>query len=138
MDTGSIVFLVVTYWCAFALAGAYCSKVRGRPGPEGFIFGLLFGPLGVLIAAVLSGGPSPIGAWHADLMSVDRAAREREREPKVDFSAIPAGGKGAVEPLAPARPSSKPASAAPPPVPKKAPRKLLGEVSEPWMGDIDS
>ncbi|HLI57640.1 MAG TPA: hypothetical protein VKY26_11495 [Actinomycetota bacterium] len=84
---GVIVGLAFLVVCG--LAGAHCSKVRGRPEQEGFAFGLLLGPLGILIAAVLASPPA------------------------------------APQPQA-ARPS-----------PRAKSRPLLGEVSEPWMGEID-
>jgi hypothetical protein len=41
------------YLLSTALAGYYVSAEKGRGGGEGLIFGLLFGPLGLLIAVLM-------------------------------------------------------------------------------------
>ena len=57
MDTlDSIPWLLVLpacYWLACVGAACYCSAARDRSMAEGFWFGLLFGPLGVIVAACL-------------------------------------------------------------------------------------
>jgi len=51
---GLAVFLVL---CSGA--GGYCSVQRGRPVEEGLIFGLILGPIGVIVAACLPEIPRP-------------------------------------------------------------------------------
>jgi ribosomal protein L37AE/L43A len=49
--------MLVVYLIVALLCGAICTSIyqsKGRPGSSGFLLGFLFGPLGVLIAAVLS------------------------------------------------------------------------------------
>lgn len=41
------------WWVGCAALGAYVSVQKGRQGGEGFTLGLLFGPLGVLVALLL-------------------------------------------------------------------------------------
>ena len=44
---------LVTFWILMAGLGWYVSEQKRRPGGEGFALGLLFGPFGVLVAALL-------------------------------------------------------------------------------------
>jgi hypothetical protein len=47
------VLAAVAAWVALGLLGWYVSAQKGRPAAEGVLLGLLFGPLGVLVAALL-------------------------------------------------------------------------------------
>ncbi len=40
-------------WGVSIVAGDYVARQKGRTGTEGAVFGLIFGPLGVLIVACL-------------------------------------------------------------------------------------
>ena len=53
-------FLALVGWLAFAGLGAWVATQKGRGPAEGLILGLLFGPYGTLIEALLpnqEGGP---------------------------------------------------------------------------------
>jgi hypothetical protein len=103
--TATNVFLAAAVYLAVCgAAGAYVSGQLGREGIEGFVLALLFGPLGVLIAACLP--------------AIDRAKAGGEQEEKVDV--VEEGLRAAVGWTMPSEP---------PPAPR-APRRLLGEVRE--------
>ena len=51
--------IVVVVALAFATLGAWIASQKNRDGGEGFILGLLFGPVGVIIEAVLPTLASP-------------------------------------------------------------------------------
>ena len=54
MDTSLIVSLSgLGFLLLCGGMGAYCSNEKGRPGHEGFWFGVLLGPFGVIAAACL-------------------------------------------------------------------------------------
>jgi hypothetical protein len=54
---------VIATWCACAGLGAWVAGEKRRPAAQGVILGFLFGPIGVLILALLPNGeretPSP-------------------------------------------------------------------------------
>src|SRR5271157_5188964 len=50
----------VAIWFIFAILGAWIASQKGRSGGEGFALGCLFGPIGVLIAALLPVLPPPV------------------------------------------------------------------------------
>jgi hypothetical protein len=50
--------LLVVYWIVCCCAGAYVALEKGRSATEGCWFGLLFGPIGVLIVACLPTKPT--------------------------------------------------------------------------------
>lgn len=82
--TGSL-FLVVS-----GGFGAYVSEVKHRYWAEGFIFGVVMGPLGVIAEACLPTLPAPV-APKAPAMLVprlDRRAKEEEAAPGVDVEAL--------------------------------------------------
>lgn len=84
----------------FGFLGMWVADQKSRPSSEGFLLGLLFGPLGVLIEAVLPNGvpqakvavipedplvrQARLIAWRADqddrMRRAAEAARQRERE----------------------------------------------------------
>ena len=82
--------LAVAFWaCAFGGGGAYIASVRRRPIAGGVAFGLVLGPIGLLIEALLPLGPEDVdlvdlrvngvgfGRWpRADAELVQRMARE--------------------------------------------------------------
>jgi hypothetical protein len=45
--------VIVAIWCAFAASGAWIATQKSRDALEGFLLGLLFGPVGVLIELFL-------------------------------------------------------------------------------------
>lgn len=53
LGPGDIGFLWMLVWGAFVVLGCYVSVQKGREFGEGFMLSLLFGPFGVLIAALL-------------------------------------------------------------------------------------
>jgi hypothetical protein len=78
-------------WLVFAVFGAWVAAQKDRGQGEGFVLGFLFGPLGVLIEALLPAGkpaeppsPKPAGPsrWEKPLRPVD------EDEPEPDLSAF--------------------------------------------------
>ena len=52
-------------WAAFAGLGAFIASAKSRPVREGLLIGLLFGPLGCLIEALLPTGVAAGGASSA-------------------------------------------------------------------------
>ncbi|MGO9471412.1 MAG: hypothetical protein ACLQIB_06975 [Isosphaeraceae bacterium] len=50
---------VAGYFVLSAMVGCYVAYEKGRSQMEGFILGLLFGPLGLLIVACLPTGDNP-------------------------------------------------------------------------------
>jgi len=54
-------FLVVAFvvWCVFAALGGWIAEQKNRGGGEGVALGFLFGPLGVLVEALLPTLPPP-------------------------------------------------------------------------------
>ena len=63
-----IILLIV--WAAFGALGYYIATQKGRPQAEGLLLGFLFGPLGVLLVALL---PSKSAEQHG------RAVGRRDR-----------------------------------------------------------
>lgn len=117
----------MAYAVIFGALGSYIADQKGRSTVEGTLFGVFLGPIGLLIVAALPA-----------------QAVERQRQPpaaeddspdRIDFGAIPPGGNGAMDPLATRRKTPPPLPGASPD--RRKPRKLLGEVSEPWMEDLD-
>jgi hypothetical protein len=53
MDATSTVLLLVIAWLLHAGLGYYVGEQTGRGGGEGFVLGLLFGPIGAIVAALL-------------------------------------------------------------------------------------
>lgn len=53
-----MLFLIVG-WLLLAALAMYVAVQRRRPVFEGFVLGLVFGPLGVLVAALLPMPPAP-------------------------------------------------------------------------------
>jgi hypothetical protein len=47
--------VILLAWSLFAGLGYYVAIQKGRPPAEGLVLGLLFGPLGCLVAALLPG-----------------------------------------------------------------------------------
>lgn len=47
------ILVVLACWTIFAFLGSWIAVAKRRAGPEGFMLGLLFGPLGCLIEALL-------------------------------------------------------------------------------------
>ncbi len=47
---------VVVGWLACGAFGYYVARAKGRPGSEGVLFGLLLGPLGLLLVVLLPAG----------------------------------------------------------------------------------
>lgn len=55
---GITIFLIVSAWLiVFGAFGGYVSIQVGREPAEGLILGALFGPLGVIVAALLPADP---------------------------------------------------------------------------------
>lgn len=52
---------VTALWIAFPALGFYVAKQKGRSIVEGIILGVLFGPLGVLVEALLPDARDPVG-----------------------------------------------------------------------------
>ncbi len=52
--------VVLFLWFIFGILGAWISSQKGRSGGEGFALGCLFGPIGVLVAALLPVLPPPV------------------------------------------------------------------------------
>jgi hypothetical protein len=57
MIGGGIFYLLVT-----GLAGSYVSFEKGRSGWEGFLFGVFFGPIGLVVAACMPTAPAPVAS----------------------------------------------------------------------------
>jgi hypothetical protein len=51
------VILVIVLFAYFAGVGIYVAKAKGRPTEEGLVLGLIAGPFGWLIVAMLPAGP---------------------------------------------------------------------------------
>src|SRR5688572_3265146 len=52
--------IVVVGWLAMGAVGSYVARQKGRASGEGFLFGVLLGPLGVIVEGVLpTVGPPP-------------------------------------------------------------------------------
>jgi len=68
MDTTTIVALCVFvgYLLLCAVCGIYVATEKNRSQNEGFLFGLLFGPLGLIVVACL-----PIGTAREDAANED-------------------------------------------------------------------
>jgi hypothetical protein len=56
MGTVGWVILGCGYWVACALVAANVSWAKGRPSIEGGLYGLVLGPMGVVVAALM---PTP-------------------------------------------------------------------------------
>jgi hypothetical protein len=54
---GAMIYLIVC-----AVAGKYVAVQKGRPEGEGILFGILFGPLGLILVACLPDGPARVQA----------------------------------------------------------------------------
>lgn len=48
-----VLVVLLMLWCAFGGLGWYIAGQKGRSGGEGAVLGFLFGPLGVLVEALL-------------------------------------------------------------------------------------
>ncbi len=63
MGTTPILITWIGFGLIFGAFGAWVAAQRGRGGGEGLILGFLFGPLGVLVEALLpQGAPQPAAA----------------------------------------------------------------------------
>jgi uncharacterized membrane protein YeaQ/YmgE (transglycosylase-associated protein family) len=63
MDATPIIVTWIIFGLIFGAFGAWVAAQRGRGGGEGLILGFLFGPLGVLVEALLpQGAPRPAAA----------------------------------------------------------------------------
>lgn len=51
--------ILIVGWFLLAILAMYVAVQRRRPVFEGFVLGLVFGPLGVLVAALLPMPPAP-------------------------------------------------------------------------------
>jgi hypothetical protein len=54
---GAWIYLIV-----FVVAGTHVAAQKGRPEGEGILFGILFGPLGLILVACLPDGPTRLQA----------------------------------------------------------------------------
>ena len=74
MDTTTTVGISVFagYLLLCVCCGIYVATQKGRSETEGFIFGLLLGPVGVLVVACL-----PVGLKPSDEDEEDQAVRQR-------------------------------------------------------------
>lgn len=95
-------------WCIVGaicgFVGAYVSNEKGRPTSEGVVFGLLLGPIGILIAAVL---PTLIVQSPSKSRGSQRFATPQSRQSyqAVDEEDIAAGWIADASPAKPANPS---------------------------------
>ena len=62
-------------WLIFAILGMWIANQKHREGGEGFILGLLFGPIGCLIEAILPNGTQPAKREYSAL-AVEKAREE--------------------------------------------------------------
>jgi hypothetical protein len=113
MDTTTIVGIGVFagYLLLCACCGIYVATQKGRSETEGFIFGLLLGPVGVLVIACL-----PVGLMRAGEDEEDQAVRQR-------VASLGATGGRPTHDQAVRKVTSTEES-------KRAARLLLGEVDE--------
>ena len=75
--------IVVVVALAFAALGTWIASQKNRDGGEGFILGLLFGPIGVIIEAVLptvAQPPPPAPAAELTEEEQDRIQEQRRRQ----------------------------------------------------------
>lgn len=79
-DQGMLVLFFVILWCIFGLFGAYVAAQKNRAGMEGLILGFLFGPLGVLIVALLPTREPREAAPGADNSRYARQSRAGARQ----------------------------------------------------------
>jgi hypothetical protein len=79
MDTSMVVVGLIVYILVCACAGSYVAAQKGRPLFEGLIFGLLFGPIGLVVEACLP-----------DMGSVDdeEDIASEEDEPEIDITSL--------------------------------------------------
>jgi hypothetical protein len=56
---GPVIAVVLIMWSIFTVAGFFLAKARGRNPREGAILGLLLGPVGLIVEALL---PDPYAA----------------------------------------------------------------------------
>ncbi len=72
-----LLYLALAILAVSAIAGAYVASEAGRPTAEGVIFGLLFGPLGLIVVALLPPveNSRPVGIASRAL-KVDRSKRD--------------------------------------------------------------
>jgi hypothetical protein len=56
MDGSTLVVILVVIGLVFGFAGAFISGAKKRSQFEGFLFGAMFGPLGLLIAVLMPQG----------------------------------------------------------------------------------
>lgn len=93
----------LVYLAICVAAGLYVADIRGRPQWEGFVFPLLFGPVGLVVLACLPEEPK------GD--ALEEPAEDVEVRGKLAVMARP--------PVLPVRPA-----------PPRTPRRLLGEVDD--------
>ncbi len=64
MESVAWLIAVVVVWLVMGIFGAWIASQKNRSIREGFWLGLLFGPLGVVVEALLPGGnpPEPINS----------------------------------------------------------------------------
>ena len=111
MIGGGIFYLLVT-----GIAGSYVSFEKGRSGWEGFLFGVFFGPIGLVVAACMPTAPAPV----ASQAKVGRQAMA----PNVDDDAHVRAALAAMQP--PDTPTKRMSDAD-----LAARKKLLGYAEEP-------
>lgn len=109
LTPGYLTLYAMIYLVVYGVAGMYVAAQAGRPETEGFLLAVLFGPFGLVVAAVLppraiEGGT--VAAEDGGELRYDRAVRENlDRTPTVAPPTVP-------------------------PNPPPRPRRLLGEVRE--------
>ena len=60
-----VILVALLAWFAFGWGGSYVARVKRRSTDEGFLFGFLLGPIGILIEALLPMGPETVDAPRA-------------------------------------------------------------------------
>lgn len=79
VEGAALLILVAVGWVLFVGLGAYISSQKNRPAIEGVLLSLIFGPLGIIIAALLP-TQSPPAAARPRRTAAQLAAEQEERE----------------------------------------------------------
>jgi hypothetical protein len=95
-----LLLFILCFVLAMPMLGGYVAEQKRRPWGEGVILGLLFGPLGVIVAGLLP--TLEPQRYHHGVKLARRVVGERQDEPP-DAPAVPIARPAAPPPSKPAK-----------------------------------
>jgi hypothetical protein len=75
-------FVALVVWLSMPLLALYVAARKGRGAVEGFLLGLLFGPLGVIVTGLLPTSPTVEASYEARVAMAEAEADLRRARQK--------------------------------------------------------